>query len=401
MTTPLLVDRPKERVAFIQALRGIAALLVVWSHLSGFWLLTNNKQSALQNVWYEWVVAPFHIFQNGGHLGVVLFFLISGYIITHTSLRETRLEFAVKRVMRILPALVVALVISWLMLMVAAATGTDLLGIHGGSFLRWLSGAVLLDGFLPGGFVLDVTWTLVVEIIFYVITFALLSRSKRSPLSTTWIMAGIWVVLSVVSINVPQIAAHANGWASFYVGFLLIGRLIYLAQRRLIPVFDGVLLGSLLFVLYGLFVERVSPGYLLAPGGYKGLEPLVTYFIAFVAFLALMRWNPARAVPPFGFLGDISYSLYLLHLPIGITVLNLLALVHVPEAPNTVIAILVSIGVSWLSFRLIERPSQRWARSILRRLSRDREPGTGGPSGTGGVAVSHDSPSGDDPTASR
>lgn len=77
----------RERFAFIHGLRGIAALLVVWSHLSGFWLLEHGKTSALQDLWYQFVARPFTLYQNGGHLGVVLFFLISGYIITHASAR--------------------------------------------------------------------------------------------------------------------------------------------------------------------------------------------------------------------------------------------------------------------------------------------------------------------------
>jgi len=357
-----------SKVSAIHALRGVAALLVVWSHLSGFWLLSNGQTSIAQSLWQDWIVTPFHVYQNAGHLGVVLFFLISGYVITLASLRETRAQFAIKRIMRIAPALVVAVLVSGALLALAYATSTNLIGVNGGSPLHWIESLVLVDGFFPGGFVIDVTWTLVVEVVFYLMTFAFLSISKVTPLKATWLMAGVWVVLSVISLNVGFISSRGNGWAAFYVAFLLVGRLIFLAQRRLIAYVDGAILVAVVLTLYMLFVERAQPGFLLAPGGWKGIEPLVAYVTALLAFLALLRWNPARLFRPFRFFGDISYSLYLLHLPVGITVLNLLFLAHVPNDLNVVVAIAVAIAVAYLSYRFVERPSQRWARAILKKI---------------------------------
>jgi peptidoglycan/LPS O-acetylase OafA/YrhL len=90
----------------------------------------------------------------------------------------------------------------------------------------------------------------------------------------------------------------------------------------------------------------------------------VTYAYAFLVFMLLMRLAPKRTVQPFTFLGDISYSLYLLHLPVGITVLNLLAILGIPESVGSAVAVLVSIGVSWLAYLVIEKPSQRLARRL-------------------------------------
>lgn len=75
----------KEFFQFISLLRGFAALLVVWSHLVGWWLNANKLESPYQYYWENTIVKPFHLYQNGGHLGVVLFFLISGYIIMANS----------------------------------------------------------------------------------------------------------------------------------------------------------------------------------------------------------------------------------------------------------------------------------------------------------------------------
>src|SRR3954471_7664690 len=92
--TPSATARPAEpRIAFVHALRGIATLLVLWAHLSGWWLTEAARSSPLLVYWIDLVCRPLHLHQNGGHLGVLVFFLVSGFIITHVSLRESRAEF--------------------------------------------------------------------------------------------------------------------------------------------------------------------------------------------------------------------------------------------------------------------------------------------------------------------
>lgn len=358
---------PGERFAFIHGLRGLAALLVVWSHLSGFWLLENGKTSELQNAWYEWIVAPFNIFQNGGHLGVILFFLISGYLITHTSLRESRWSFVIKRTLRIFPPVMFATCVTWLFLQLAEATGTNLLGVSGGSALHWFASLFLLDGFTPGARALDVTWTLVIELIFYTLTFILLGASRKNELRATWTMTGLWVVVVLVSFANPYLHSTANGGLAPFVAFLILGRVIYLWQQKRITPASAATLGVLVATLYGTFLEANSPGFLLAPGGWTGAAPLVSYIYALVIFLGMMQLQPKTVVQPFKMLGDISYSLYLLHIPIGITVLNLLDKWGVATWANTLIAIAVSIAASYVAYRLVEKPSQQLARKILAR----------------------------------
>jgi len=359
----------RERFAFIHALRGVASLLVVWSHLSGFWLLETGNTSVLQDAWYTVVAGPLHIYQNGGHLGVVLFFLISGYIISHTSLRESHGEFAIKRVMRILPPLIVATLVTWVLLQLSTAMGDRLFGINDGPVWHWLTAPFLIDGFLPGGRALDVTWTLVVEVVFYATTFVLLGLSRSRPVLALYAMLGIWAALTAITVGVPALRETANAPVVVYVGFLIAGRAIYLLHRtgaRRVPV---VVAGVLAIAGYCIFVEMLSPGFLVAPGGWSGVEPFVSYIYAFVIFIGLMLLAPRRLWQPFRFLGDISYSLYLLHLPVGMLALNLLDRTSMPHAIATLVAIAAALAVSWLAFIAVERPSQRAARHLLGRRS--------------------------------
>ena len=353
-----------ERYVFVHGLRGIAALIVVWSHLSGFWLMETARTSVLQDAWSRWVVRPFHVFQNGGHLGVVLFFLISGFIITHSSLREDRQAFLVKRSFRIFPPLCFALAVCAVMLAVATRTGTVLHGVRDPGATSWALGAFVLDGFVPEGRVLEVTWTLVIELVFYTMTFALIPLSRTAPLRATWIMTGAWAVLTVLFMEIPALATTANAFTPVYVGFLLVGRLTYLAHRGLARRSEALVLGVLVLAAYATFQETLQPGFLLTPGGWSGVEPALTYVYALVAFFALMLAAPRHLVAPLRFLGDVSYSLYLLHIPVGITVLNLLA---APDSISTVVAIAASLAASALAYRLVEVPAQNAGRALLRR----------------------------------
>lgn len=69
----------------------------------------------------------------------------------------------------------------------------------------------------------------------------------------------------------------------------------------------------------------------------------------------------------FTFFGNISYSLYLLHVPVGGRVINLsLRLTDSPAGKVAALAVALSLSVaaSYAFYRLIEKPAQRWSSAI-------------------------------------
>src|SRR5262245_17886057 len=94
----------ENKVAFIHLLRGVAPLLVMWAHLGGWWLSSRSQHSELQEFWVSRITGPFHLWQDGGHLGVLLFFLVSVFIISYVADRESSTEFVIKRLFRVFPA---------------------------------------------------------------------------------------------------------------------------------------------------------------------------------------------------------------------------------------------------------------------------------------------------------
>jgi peptidoglycan/LPS O-acetylase OafA/YrhL len=362
-------DGERRSIHFIQLLRGIGALLVMWWHLSGYWLLVHHGSWGPETFWVKWVALPLHLFANGAHLGVILFFLVSGYIITHVSQRETRSEFAVKRLFRIVPPLALAVTVALIFettfhLHVGLLPGAT---IHHG-LRAYLKNLVLANWLLGTGqnYLLAVTWTLVIEVMFYAVTLGLLSYSHRKPLGATWAMFGIWAVANMGFLSEPSLR-HVEDFV-VYVAFLIFGRGLYLAHHKVVTVAEGATLCAATALAFVLFYSVAPagiqspewPGALLGPNA-----PAATYLIAVVAFVALMQAKMRRVVQPFKFFGDISYSLYLLHLPIGLLVIDRL---HSAGLPFTV-CFLCGAGASiigaYLSYRLLEKPFQRFARRLV------------------------------------
>ena len=105
---------PVPRINFLNAMRGLAVGLVLWDHLVSYWP-TATGFGYKPNVWAaRWFFTPLGITQDGGFLGVGIFFLVSGFIVTRVAERERLSKFGLRRVLRIVPPLaVVVLVSAW------------------------------------------------------------------------------------------------------------------------------------------------------------------------------------------------------------------------------------------------------------------------------------------------
>jgi len=350
------------RIEFIHLLRAIAAILVVWAHLGPFFLARAERGWLPLNVWRSYVADPLHAYQDLGHFAVVVFFLVSGYIITFASLRESRRAFVIKRTLRIFPLLAVALVIA----AGCAALGQNLglmniPGLEGDGISSYIATMLLSNWWTGQPFVITVTWTLQIEVMFYILALVLLKQSRQDALRSTWMMFGMWLGFSMLCLGAPwdwHLVPH-----SIYVAFLIIGRVAFLIQDGRIAVERAAPLLFAAIVAFILLHTRAWPGHLFE----KGYEPLASYAMALAVFWALMQVTIRSLPRVLRFAGDISYSIYLLHMPVGMFTL---ALLHKSEVPFTLaftIAIGIVVGASALTYRLVEQPGQRLARHLVGR----------------------------------
>ena len=145
---------PKHsRLAWLDALRGFAALCVVFDHGSTLMLLP------VRDFLYRWL--------DLGEYGVFVFFLVSGYIIPASLERKGSVRgFWTSRLFRLYPMYVVALVLAAVAYQTGYGTIRGAEHHPGQSVSAWL---LMLPNLLTGPNVPNVTWTLSYEMVFYLL----------------------------------------------------------------------------------------------------------------------------------------------------------------------------------------------------------------------------------------
>jgi len=364
MRDPAVVSR-SPRVD-IQALRAVAVVMVILNHL-----------------WPGQVV--------GGYVGVDVFFVISGFLITAHLVREARStgrirlgRFWARRARRLLPAALLVLLLCFLFtVFVLPVTQRQETFAEIGSaavyVLNWVLSANSLDYFAQGGAQTLVThyWSLSVEEQFYLvwpllILGAFLFTRGRSPRTQQIVLAGVFAAVIAASLGwavysstqTPDAAyfqTTGRAWEFATGGLLaLLPSLSVTAQRRLIPVLwaGWAAIGASVFLLNG------SSG---VPGPAALLPVLGTATVILIGETP-HAWSPAQLTSfrPVQIIGDISYSAYLWHYPL---IVGAVAIIGPLTGPMKAAILLATLGIAYLSKRYVEDPVRqgspaRWRPAI-------------------------------------
>jgi peptidoglycan/LPS O-acetylase OafA/YrhL len=314
-------------------------------------------------------VVVYHAFPSllpGGFIGVDIFFVISGFLITGIILREQHAsEFSIrhfysKRVRRIFPALltvlVFCLIVGWIALtfdeykQLSKHTGASALFIN--NFILWRESGYF-DNPAETKPLLHM-WSLAVEEQFYVFWPILLVLFKRYFHSLTiatgvLILASFSYALWIIQIN--PVAAFYSPLSRFWE--LLVGGLLAWWVFR-----HGSTLGKsqLVLSIVGLFLLILGLTLIdktcAFPGAWALLPVLGTAALLITSGSAFNR--KVLSNPVMVWIGLISYPLYLWHWP-----LLIFARIFEGETPSELtrlILVLASFVLAWLTYRLIEKP---------------------------------------------
>jgi peptidoglycan/LPS O-acetylase OafA/YrhL len=326
----------------IDGLRALAVVPVILFHAGATWL-------------------------PGGFIGVDIFFVISGYLISSIIFRETAagsfsfLSFYERRLRRIIPALLVVLIVTVATFQVIAlpdqAQQTAESGIAAllsvSNFYFWQKSGYFAPAaeFMP----LLHTWTLAVEEQFYLIFPAVVLVILKLRLPLKWVFAigtvaafalGWW--LSVKMSSVAYYLLPARAWELAIGAVLALGIVPAVrgaASRELLPVFG---IGLIVFSLFYIRSGMIFPGWI-------ALMPCLG--AAMVIHAGGQSWVARKvlAARPVVFVGLLSYSLYLWHWPVLTGVRVWTANAHIDPAVAAV-AIAVTFVLAWASWRYVERP---------------------------------------------
>ncbi|OHV77979.1 acyltransferase family protein [Ensifer sp. LCM 4579] len=317
-------------------------------------------------------------FVPGGFVGVDVFFVISGFLITSIIHQEIRcgtfsvVSFYERRARRLVPALSVVCAVSvvfalsWMLPRELNSFGKGLYATNllGSNFQLWDQTGYFAPatGHLP----LLHTWSLAVEEQFYIVLPLLLLASRRFPAP---VMLNVLTAICVVSFSVTLVLAGIDPEANFYLlpsrfwelGIGAIVALTGLADKSLAASIRENLAALGLFAIvasYLLITEtKAYPGWLTLPAVVG-----TALFLAFARTDTLIgRWVSFR---PFVVVGLWSYSLYLWHQPV-FAFARLRFNDSLPPAAYLALIALCFL-LAFLTWRFVERPF-RDHRRIARR----------------------------------
>jgi peptidoglycan/LPS O-acetylase OafA/YrhL len=324
-------------------------------------------------------------FVPGGFVGVDIFFVISGFVVTMSVAKwpvsgvlDFQARFYARRVIRIVPALLVVLAVTstLFVLFIPKSWLSNESSMTGLAAFFGLSNVALAfsnnDYFSPKATFnpFTHTWSLGVEEQFYfvfpIVLFLLhkLDRKGARALTSLWLVGGLCLAsLALCAWLTPHAWRHAFYMLPARFWELGTGMLLalchdpikaWLSARK--GQVEALGAASVLAILGGLVV---SPGssfpfpFALAPvAGAAGLILAVTASPEGL----LARGLGAR---PVTFVGQISYSLYLWHWPVYVLMRWTVGL---ETAIQYLIAVVLAFGLAILSYRLIEQPTRRSAR---------------------------------------
>jgi len=330
-------SRMSSAMPAVDVLRAIAAISVALFHFNE--LPAARAPDQLLLLWKA--------FWKFGHLGVPAFFVLSGYCIGLTWLRETSAaRFASRRAARIFPAYWASLaLITVLAVARKMYTGTNDVARFPASFEELAATLSILT--YPASAVATVNWvywSLSYELVFYALMFSLLlipdiaRRTKAlvtgSNLLCLW---AIWIPPAK-----PSWLFFVDLWPLFAAGLAI-----------------------------AMFPARRSSSYWLAAGpalyflaqlAWDGAAGYAVVGIATAGIVcaSLGQRFTLAALAPLGKVGEFSYSLYLIHVPIGCHMVARVIPVTDHRAwisiPVQLFALLLVLLCSWAFWRMFEHP---------------------------------------------
>ena len=355
----------------IQALRAIAIAAVVLNHL--------------------W---PSRF--EGGYIGVDVFFVISGFLITGHLFAEVvrtggvRLgAFYARRIRRLLPAALLVLLVS--AILVAAflpyprwLRNAAEIAASASYVENWLlsSLAVNYSAASESASVAQHYWSLSVEEQFYLIWPLIMlaavwagGRWAMGRANRRWVFVSV-VVVAVTSLVASIVFTAASPNQAYFVTFtraweFAAGGLIALAGARLRiprPVADVVAVAGLAAVIWSVFAfDSTTP----FPGSAALVPVLGTAAIIAAGTGNARLWHTAvSGSRPVQWLGGVSYSLYLWHWPLIVIVPFALG-VEMSD-PMRIAILVAALLLAWGTKRFVEDTGQRalwWARSTRRSMA--------------------------------
>lgn len=354
-----LAEAQRGRIVELDGLRGLAILLVVGFHYFG--RFTAERGVPLYpygDMFAFWPIA------RDGRVGVFLFFIISGFVISYSLARSrSTLHFLAKRADRLVLPMLVLSTITFVLL--AGPIQTPFLGVRWADFLpswtftspglwRWVDPQV--------DYIDTAYWTLFVEIRFYLLAALLWYWAPRQHLRKILVALAVGGFLALMLFE-------ATGWRAAQ----------RIVELSLFPHYLSLFVSGWFYAdllrrdtdpsiwrKLGVIVPLSLAGVAIKSNGeWSQLLWVPAFHLIFISLVQQHRWIAIFRTRWLAGLGLVSYSLYLIHQNVGVALISRLPTqwsLFAQLAGVAVIALLM-VGIACLSWRLLEQRRPFTARS--------------------------------------
>lgn len=392
---------PASRLGWLDALRGIAALVVVFDH-SSYTFLADFRRELMPQF-------------NTSRYGIMVFFLVSGYIIPASLERRGCVRtFWIGRIFRVYP-LWAAVVTMFLAADLAGIAEMRDFGQQSAATVA-VAHATMLQELLGTPSLLLVLWTLSYEMSFYLLVVALFTVRLHQRSAAVAVSLAVLAAVSVTAGVVLPASALSGlvgtgpliAFASIVMGVAIccassgspvlrvfggvlggVQALVLVLLNGTVPLWEGLVILAVMFL--GTAVHRAEKGrssWRCAAGTavvvvacavgsayWYGDDDHFTrrgWIVAFllavltsgVGLLTRRRRIPRMLTGP----GTISYSVYLVH-PVLLAVIDHTMGRRRQDSPALEVAFyVVLLPLCLLTYRYVEAPSQAWGRRLARRM---------------------------------
>lgn len=285
------------RIIFLDYLRIFAFLSVLVAHKYYDILAMAANDINLHVTLRTIAQAEIPFFEAGG-AGVVVFFLVSGYIITSVALKESAAIFCIRRFFRIYPLFIFAVLLEILL----AHT------IEGKPYppLSTIIPRITLTGdFFGTPYALgSVEWTLRIEIYFYLVIAVLLKVGAFNKTYTLpYIFMGVIIALQYFG---PYAMSYGstNGYISLFMPFLFVGSCIFLYEKNLANKWT---LATVIFYAWYSYLSTLP---------YINATLYNSHFLTLAISIFFFAWffrSKLSSSAWITYLSELTYSIYIFH----------------------------------------------------------------------------------------
>jgi peptidoglycan/LPS O-acetylase OafA/YrhL len=281
-----------------------------------------------------------------GYMGVIFFFMLSGFVITASAQNRTAFDFLIARAIRLYPAFIACLMVT--LVLVYLLSGSSF------SFLSVFANATILNDYLKIPNIDGVYWTLQAELKFYACIFLLISF-RIFKYHKYWLVA--WLLVAITHFYYKQ--PFFMGWFinPNYSFYFIGGVSAYLISKNNKDLWSwSIFVVAMFFSMYE--AAKQTHDFVRVPSA-TDLTIASVVVLSFYIFFALLSMGFLNVKKRKGYIlaGAISYPIYLLHNKAGKAAIEFFGGIH-PSALWVVLTTAMVILIAGVIHIFIEKKIQ-------------------------------------------